>query len=262
MSNSTKNYAIDPAILTQQAVAGRASVIPDPTAAFWATLFRTANRQTGWEKLDTTATSLDVEVYESRLVVSGTMAFTLPNGSYNKQRKRVVCESAASIPAATLTVTTPDTTTGFATPATYFFDTAGQALEFVWMDDITTPAWRCVSVQRAGGVANNVVVATTVTTGKSLWRTYFLSVTGTVSSTVASAMGIPNGNCVGDTCLVGCSTAASIPSGTIQLAGITNAGSSGATKTLGTVAATANYATLQWDGQFWVVLGNSTLLIS
>lgn len=262
MANSIQNYVVDPNALVPGNNTGKAAIIPDPSQPFWAALFRSANLSRGFEKLDTTATSLDVEVYESRLVVSGTMAFTLPNGKYNKQRKRVVCESAASIPAATLTVTTPDTTTGFAASSTYFFDTPGQALEFVWLDDLATPAWRCVAVYRAGGPVDGVVVGTTVTTGKNLWRSYFLKVTATVSSTVAANQGIPNGNCVGDTCLVGCSTAASIPSGTIQLAGITNAGASGSAKTLGTCTATSHFATLQWDGQFWVVLGNSTLVIS
>lgn len=260
MANSIQNYVVDPNILVPGNTTGKAGIIPDPGQAFWAAMFRSANLSRGWEKLDTTATSLDVEVYESRLVVSGTMAFTLPNGKYNKQRKLVKCESAASIPAATLTVTTPDTTTGFACSSTFFFDTPGQAVEFVWYDDIATPAWRAEKIWRAGGTANNVVVGTTVLTGKVLWRNYFLSVTGTASSTGTS--GIPNGSVVGERILVSVSTAASIPSGTIAVgAAITNAGVSGA-KTLGTATATTHFAEMEWDGQFWAVIGNSTLVLS
>lgn len=262
MANSGNQFLLDPALLTPQALAGKAQLIPDPTAAFWTTLFKSINRaQGGWEKLDTTGANISVEVYHSRIIVSGTMAFTLPNGLYPKQLKLITCESAAATPACTITVTTPDTTTGYALASTFFMDTPGQGMLLEWIDDITTPAWRAIQIFRAGGVANNVVVGTTVLTGKNLWRNYFLSVTGTVASTIAANQGIPNGSAVGERCLVGCSTAATIPSGTIQLVGVTNAGVTG-TRTLGTYNATTVYAELEWDGQQWVVIGNTTAVLS
>lgn len=255
MSNS-KAYALDPAFLTSAALSGKAAIIPDPAQGFWSSLAKGANLVSGSEKVDTTATSLAVDVYESRLVVSGTMAFTLPDGNIPKQRKRVVCESAASIPAATLTVTHADSTTGFASQASFFFDTPGQWVEFIWMDDLGTPAWRAVKVNRAGGTANNVVVGTTVLSSNPLWQNFYCSVTGTVSSTTTK--GIPNGSAIGETIIVSCSTAATIPSGTISCTGRTLLGA--AATTLGTFGATTNVITLVWDGQAWTQSGSAVTL--
>lgn len=253
MSNSIQNYVIDPNALLPQAQAGKAQLIMDPSAAWWTSMAKAINRVYGWEKLDTTATSLDPEVYESRLVVSGTMAFTLPNGTKPKQRKRVVCESAAAIPAATLTVTTPDSTTGFACSSTFVFDTAGQAIEFVWMDDIATPAWRAVAVYRAGSSgANGVVIGTTVLTGRNLWSEYCLSVTGTVNSTGTKAL--PNGSAVGERCTINVTTAATIPLGSLD--GVYRF--QGAAKThIQNIDATTEIVMLEWDGQAWCVMGTT-----
>ncbi len=214
---------------------------------------------TGNDGVETvTSGALSTTLYRTILSVTGTQAYTLANGTTVGQRKLIMCETAATIPAGTLTITTPDTTVGYVLPSTFFFDTVGQGLELVW----TATGWRAVKAYRAGGTANNVVVGTTVTTSKNLWRGYYLSVTGTVSSTVAANQGIPNGICPGDQCLVGCATAATIPSGTIQLAAVTTLGASGTAKTLGTFNATTCYATLQWDGQFWGLVGNTTVVLS
>lgn len=256
MANSIQNYVVDPAILTPQSVSGKASIMSDPSAAFWAALFRTANLQRGYEVLDTTATNLDVEVYESRLKVSGTMAFTLPNGKYNKQRKKVVVESAASIPAATLTVTTPDTTTGFACSGGFFLDTAGQWIEFEWIDDIATPAWRAVAVHRAGtSGANGVVIGTTVLTNKNMWQEYCLSVTGTVTSSTTKAL--PNGSAVGERITINVTTAATIPAG--ELDGTFRVLGAAKTK-ITAIDATTEVVCLEWDGQAWCVM--STVVAS
>lgn len=254
MSN-TKTYFIDPATTTPQALSGKALLALDSTNALWSgssSLPAGANYLHGVEKVDTTATALAVDVYRSKLVVSGTMTATLPNGLYEGQRKYVVCESAASTPAMTLTVTTPDATTGFACASTFFFDTAGQGVEFIW----TGAAWRALRVDRAGGTANNVVVGTTVLSSNPLWENIYASVTGTVSSTTTK--GIPNGSAVGETILVSCSTAASIPSGTISLVGRTLLGV--AATTLGTFAATTNVIALKWDGAAWNQQGSATTL--
>lgn len=198
------------------------------------------------------AGAISLATFHTRLTVSGTMAFTLANGTVAGQRKKITCESAASVPAATLTIATPDATTGFACQSTFFFDTAGQSIELFW----TGSAWRALRVERAGGTANNVVVGTTVLSSNPLWATFYLSVTGTVSSTTTK--GIPNGSAVGETILVSVSTAASIPSGTISCTGRTLAGA--AATTLGTVGGTTNVIALRWDGTAWCQAGSAVTL--
>jgi len=256
MANA-KTYSIDPNIFQPTSLSGVAQSPADRNASAWTRLLLTSNLalSAGFELLDTTATTLSLDVFESRLNVSGTMAFTLPDGTVIGQRKRVRCVAAASTPLATLTVTTPETATNYACSSTFVFDTIGQAVEFEWTEN---SKWKATTVTRAGGTANNVVVGTTVLTGLNLWATYFLSVTGTVSSTTTK--GVPNGSAIGEQILVGCSTAASTPSGTISITGVTNAG--GAATTLGTCTATTHFATLRWNGAAWQVLGNATLVLS
>lgn len=200
------------------------------------------------------AGAISLTTFHTKIAVSGTMALTLANGTVAGQRKRISVESAAATPAATLTIATPDATAGYVCAATFFFDTAGQEITLLW----TGTAWRCIEVKRAGGVANNVVVGTTVLTGLNMWKRYLLSVTGTVASTTTK--GIPNGSAIGERIQVGVSTAATIPSGTISLTGITTLGA--AATTLGTVGLTSNYAVLEWDGAAWNLVGNSVLVLS
>ena len=192
----------------------------------------------------------------TNLSVTGSVAFTLPNGSVVGQRKTLVCTVAASIPVGTLTVTTPETTTGIVCASTFTFDSVGQEVTFEWTSG---SKWRAVEVKRAGSSgANGVVVGTTVLTGKNMWAHYSLSVTGTVASTTTK--GIPDGSAVGEIIQVGVATAASIPSGTISITGLSTLGA--AATTLGTVAATTNHATLRWNGTGWQLVGNSVLVLS
>src|SRR5262249_32973966 len=154
--------------------------------------------------------------------------------------------------AATLTVTTPDATSGYACQASFFYDTPGQSVEFLW----TGTAWRALKVDRAGGTANNVVVGTTVLNTNPLWSGFFCSVTGTVSSTTTK--GSPNGSAVGEQIQVTCSTAASIPSGTISITALTLLGA--ASTTLGTFGGTTNLMTLRWNGSAWTQVGSAVTL--
>lgn len=205
-----------------------------------------------------TATSgaVSLTTATTNLSVTGTVAFTLPNGTTAGQRKRVVCTVAASTPAGTLTVTTPDDTSGFVCAATFFFDTVGQEVVFEW----TGSKWRAITVKRAGSSgANGVVVGTTDIQVKNMWAHYSLSVTGTVASTTA-ARSIPNGSAIGEMIQVGCATAASIPSGTIGITGLSTLGA--AATILGTFAATTNHATLLWNGTRWQLVGNTTVVLS
>lgn len=201
------------------------------------------------------AGALALDKYVTELTVSATKAYTLAAPTVVGQRKRIVCVSAASTPLGTLTISSPDDTAGFVCASTFQFDAAGQAIELVATSALK---WRCTRVDRAGGAANDVVVGTTVLTGVNLKAVYYCSVTGTVASTTTK--GIPNGSAVGEVCQVAVSTAASIPSGTISVAGLTQAGA--VATTLGTMAATTNYATLRWNGTAWTVIGNTTLVMS
>jgi len=192
----------------------------------------------------------------TELTVSGTKAYTLAAPTYVNQRKTIRCVSAASTPAGTLTVSSPDDVAGFICPATFFFDVAGQ--------DITLEAtaalkWRCIKITRKGGAVDNVVVGTTAITNK-MWRTYALSVTGTVEST------LPNGSCVGEQIQVINTTAASTPIG--SLAGTFKGALAAAYTHLGTFGVVASttvvgdMALLEWDGSAWVVLWQAGTTLS
>jgi len=199
------------------------------------------------------ALNLNKPIHE--ISVTGTQAYTLAAGTTTGQRKRIVCTVAASIPAGTLTITSPEDTAGLVCATTFFFSVVGQEIELVW----TGTKWRCTRVKRAGSSgANGVVVGTTVLTGKNMWAHYSLSVTGTVASTGAN--GIPNGSAPGEMIQVGCATAASIPSGTIALTALTTLGAAGTT--LGTFNATTCHATLMWNGTGWQLVGNTTVVLS
>jgi hypothetical protein len=163
---------------------------------------------------------------------------------------------AASTPAATLTVTSPDTTAGFICPATFFMDTIGQEVTF---RATAALKWRVVQIKRAGGTADNVVVGTTAITNK-MWRVYGLSVTGTVNST------LPNGSCVGERITVVNTTAASTPIG--GLAGTFVGGARAAYTALGAIGVVASttvvgdMAELEWDGSAWNVLWQAGCTLS
>lgn len=210
-----------------------------------------------------TSGTLSATIPVSYLSVTGTQTYTLPNGVIKGQRKVIYCTVAASIPAGTLTITTPNATSGLVLSSTFFFDTVGQGLVLIW----DGAAWNGERVMRAGGTANNVVVGTTVLTGKNLWKNYMLSVSGTQAST-AGGKQLPDGNAPGDTMLVTVTNAASIPSGTIGISGTVPGSGTvklGQTGVLGTIVNTSptNYATLVWDGTLgWQLVGNAVLTIT
>lgn len=256
MANS-KVYNVDPNLFLPTAEAGAAQTPASRTDGFWAKLFRRANgcAGAGYEIVDTTATALALDVLESRLTVSSTMAFTLAAPTYAGQRKTVRCISAASTPAATLTVSSPDDTTGFVCPATFFYDNVGQSITFE-----ATPAlkWRCIEKIRTG--VKTLVVGTTVTTSICDMSHVDLSVTATVSSTTTKAL--PNGAAVGEICAITVSTAASTPHGT--LGGSFAKKDHTAGTTLGTFDAATDMALLQWDGTYWkpLMLTGTTVVVA
>jgi hypothetical protein len=196
------------------------------------------------------AGALSLNAYVTELTVSATKAYTLAAPTYAGQRKRIVCVSAASTPLGTVTISSPDDTTGFVCASTFTFDTVGQAIE---LQATSALKWRCTRVQRAGTSGNNgVVIGTTVLTGLSLWAVYLCSVTSTVSSTTTKAL--PNGSAVGEIITVSCTTAASTPNGTLggSFVDLT------ATARTGMVLdATTDTAVFMWNGSAWQAMYNT-----
>jgi hypothetical protein len=199
------------------------------------------------------AGALSVASYETSLTISGTVAYTLAAPTVIGQRKRITCVAATSTPVGTVTVSSPDTTTGFTLPSTLVFTSAGQSIELVATSGLL---WRARSSIRAG--VQVAVVGTTALTGRVLAANYSLSVTGTVSSTGANAL--PNGIIPGEQIVVSQSTAASIPVGNINFAGLTLANV--AATDLQAWGATTDTVTLQWNGLAWLVIANSGVTVA
>lgn len=199
------------------------------------------------------AGALSLTSYVTELTISGTIAFTLAAPTVIGQRKRITCVSAASTPIGTVTVTSPDTTTGFTLPSTLVFTAAGQSIELV-----ATPGllWRARALTRAG--VQIAVVGTTALTGRVLATNYSLSVTGTVSSTTVNSL--PNGIIPGEIIVVSQSTAASTPIGNINFTGLTLANV--AATDLQAWGATTDTVTLQWNGAAWLVIANSGVTVA
>lgn len=240
MANS-KTYRIDPNNFQATALDGTAELPADKDATFYTKAIQNANQRGGYEVVDTTATSLAVDVYESKLTISGTMTATLPDGTFVGQRKLVTVTSGASIPALTLTVTTPETLAGFVCPATFLLAVAGQNIEFEWA---STGKWRCISMNRyAGGspvyTANAIAAPGAIDPNR---RFHTLAVDGTDAFTLA------DGSYIGQ--LVTCFALAgtNIPVGTITPA--TPLGYA----TVSGIGALGDTVTFMWVGSGWVVI--------
>lgn len=196
------------------------------------------------------AGACDLTKLVTELTVSGTKAYTLAAPTTAGDRKIVRCVAATSSPLGTLTVSSPDTTTGFACSATFLFDTVGQEIEFQATSGLL---WRAVRIKRAGtSGTDGVVIGTTVINTKNMWMKYILSVTGTVSSTTTKAL--PNGSAVGERISISVSTAASIPSGTL---GGVYVDQTGAARTGAVFDNVADTVMLEWDGSSWQSVLNS-----
>lgn len=199
--------------------------------------------------------ALSVSTPITELTISGTKAYTLaafPSSAAGFE-KTIVVVSAASTPAGTLTITSPDDTAGFVCPTTFFFDNVGQKLVLRW----TGSKWRCISKVRTG--QKTLVVGTTTTTGIADMSHINLSVTGTVTSTTTK--GLPVGAAVGELLVIGCSTAASTPHGDIYVTAIVDAkGTSG--NTLDDFTATTDHLLLMWTGAAWQILNNHTTAVT
>jgi hypothetical protein len=194
--------------------------------------------------------ALSLDILISQLSVDGTDAFTLAAPTRTGQRKIVRCVAAANTPAGTLTVTSPDDTTGFVCAASFFFTAVGQEIELE-----ATPAlkWRCVRKKRVG--SKTIVIGTDVLTGicnmEFLIRT---STTGTVAS--ATTKGLPNGSAIGERIQITEITAADTPHGDLSGTFLDHAGAAKVGLDDFTVAKEGG--TFVWTGAAWQLEGQLT----
>jgi hypothetical protein len=207
------------------------------------------------------AGALSLGIYASELTIGSTLAFTLAAPTFAGQKKLIRCVAVSGTPLGTVTITSPDTVTGFVCSSTFTFTDVGQA---IWLEATAGLKWRATRVQRAGGAANNVVVGTTVLTGLNLWLRYCLSVTGTVNSTGTSAL--PNGSAIGERIIITNSTAALTPIGSIDgvYTGMINEAYThlGAIGVVASSTVEGDTAILEWTGTSWSVLTQNGCTLS
>ncbi len=223
-----------------------------PNASFQAILAAKVNEiiaaATGIKASETKtsgALSVDPALPYSLVSVTGTVAFTLADGTIEGQVKEVECTVAATTPLGTLTIATPFT----GESATHVFTAVCQKLTLVWR----AAGWHMLAKNRAGRQA--VVVGTTVLTGYDMAAAYDLSVDGTVHSTTTK--GIPNGTVPGEKIHIDVLTAANTATGDIAITAkttvgvaATNWGSTGTSLGSAGTATTAAFCGY-WDGSAW-----------
>lgn len=191
--------------------------------------------------------ALSLTVLVSELSVDGTDAFTLAAPTRTGQRKIVRCVEAANTPAGTLTVTSPDDTTGFVCAASFFFNTVGQEIE---LEATAALKWRCVRKNRVG--SKTLVIGTTTTTGIcNMERLICTSTTGTVAS--LTTKGIPNGSAIGERISVREITAATTPHGDIAIAALNLAGA--ACVAIDDFEVAGEGGDFEWTGTAWQQVG-------
>ncbi len=204
--------------------------------------------------------ALSLTRIRSELQVTGSDALTLAAPTYANQRKIITCTLAASIPLGTLTITSPDDTTGFVCPAAHVFNAVGQELELVATAALK---WRCVRKKRAGILAG-IVGGTTVLTGLNMNSVYAMAIDGTDAGTGAG--GLPNGSAVGERCSIVVESIAGIPAGSLTGAYL---GVGGTAYTVagafGVAAATTTPGDVLvgvWNGSAWQVEWMSGVTLS
>lgn len=195
--------------------------------------------------------ALSLSILVSQLSVDGTDAFTLAAPTRTGQRKIVRCVAAANTPAGTLTVSSPDDTTGFVCAASFFFDTVGQEVEF---EATAALKWRCVRKKRVG--VKTLVIGTTVTTGICNMCSHIrISTTGTVASTTADKA-LPNGSAIGERIELCEITAATTPHG--DLGGTFLDHAYAAKTALDDFTVAKEGGTFVWTGAAWALEGRLT----
>ena len=194
------------------------------------------------ELITSGALSISTALPYSHVSVTGTVAYTLADGTIEGQIKEIECTVIGGTPLGTLTLATPFT----GQSAVHVFTAVGQRLFLVWR----ALGWKVIGKQRAGVQA--VVVGTTVLTGYDMASVYALSVTGTVSSTTTK--GIPAGQVGGERIHLSTPTVASTANGDIAITAV-NAETNAACTSFGNIgndATTASGMSLTWNGAAWV----------
>lgn len=184
----------------------------------------------------------------TELTVSGTKAYTLAAPTAPGQTKIVRCVGATSTPAGTLTVSSPDDTTGFVCAASFFFDAVGQEVEF---EATSALKWRCVRKKRVG--TKTLVIGTDVTTGIcDMSRLILTSTTGTVAS--LTTKGIPNGSAIGERITITASVAGGTPHGDIAGTFLDHLGA--AKTALDDFTVVGEGGNFVWTGAAWALEGS------
>jgi hypothetical protein len=193
------------------------------------------------------ALSLATEI--TYLEVDGTDAFTLAAATTVGHRKIIECITAANTPLGTVTLAD-----AFGSESlTHVFTAVGQKLVLEWR----STGWKVIGKVRQGDQA--VVVGTTVLSGFDLCARYNLSVTGTVTSTTTKK--IPDGLVPGEQIDVQVTTAATCPSGSIDITAVTI--DNAAATTLNTIdGTTAHHGRLVWDGAAWQIVSLTGIVCS
>lgn len=177
----------------------------------------------------------------SLLSVTGTQAYTLPNGLYPGQTKTVECSVAATTPVGTLTITDAYASE----PTSYVFNTVGQRLEFVW----TTTGWKLQRMVSAG-----VETVAAAGTANPLVLLHLVDINNT------NDWIIPSGVVAGQRSLWAVASAAGTPVGTISGLFYTTAGA--ATGIDVNFNAASDQAVLEWVGARWMAISLVSATIS
>lgn len=188
--------------------------------------------QSGIETVTSGALSLYTDV--SFVSVTGTQAYTLADGLYLGQKKRVECTVAATTPLGTLTIN--DAATG--EPTSWVFGHVQQAIDLVW----TSTGWKLLAINSAG---QDIPAASS--TINLLFASHDIVITGTMDWV------LPDGEVQGQVQTFNVSAAGTTPVGTISGLFYDNADFS----TDGTdisINAAGDQAVVQWVGSRWLTL--------
>lgn len=198
------------------------------------------------------AGALSLTRVRTELTVSGTKAYTLAAPTLVNQRKVITCVSAASTPLGSVTISSPDDTTGFVCATVFTFTAVGQEIE---LEATSALKWRCKRVKRAG-MKTAIEAGVTSLTNLRLVQVYSLAVDGTDAGSSTTA--IPDGSTPGERCSVVCESAANTPIGSVTGTFLGMFGTSYTTiGAIGVAASTTvvgDVALLEWNGSAWVVI--------
>lgn len=184
---------------------------------------------------------------QTLLSTTGTVAYSLANGTQVGQTHVFEEITGATTPLGTLTVATMDTAGG-GTNATFVFTAIGQRLELQWNGS----SWHIIGKRRAGRQA--IVVGTTVLTGFVMFAAADLSVTGTVHSTTTK--GFPAGQVAGEEFYADVTTALTSALGDIAITAKTTVGVAATSwANIGNTSTTKDSCgSFRWDGAAWQAL--------